>query len=175
MPPAALVRLRDVTKTYRRGGSPVHALRDVSLSIPAGTFAGVVGPSGSGKSTLLHLMAALDQPTAGTIRVGDWALGTMDDAARARYRRSMVGLVFQEFHLVPTMTARENVALPLLLADEPTGNLDAATGDRIIDLLARLRHEQNRTVVVVTHHFGQIEAAAEQVFRLRDGALRNAG
>ena len=229
MPPAALVRLRDVTKTYRRGGSPVHALRDVSLSIPAGTFAGVVGPSGSGKSTLLHLMAALDQPTAGTIRVGDWALGTMDASARARYRRSMVGLVFQEFHLVPTMTARENVALPLLLAgapprertprahealemvgladrtdhrpaelsggeqqrvataralvgdpplllaDEPTGNLDAATGDRIIDLLARLRHEQNRTVVVVTHHFGQIEAAAEQVFRLRDGALRDAG
>jgi ABC-type lipoprotein export system ATPase subunit len=223
--PDPLVRLRDVTKTYRRGGTPVHALRDVSLAIPEGSFVGVVGPSGSGKTTLLHLLAALDQPSAGTVRVGDWALGALDDAARARYRRSMVGLVFQEFHLVPTMTAEENVALPLLLAgvpprertprarealamvgladrtahrpdalsggeqqrvataralvgdpplllaDEPTGNLDAETGARIVDLLARLRREDGRTVVVVTHHVEEIEHVAGQRVRLRDGAL----
>jgi predicted ABC-type transport system involved in lysophospholipase L1 biosynthesis ATPase subunit len=227
--PKPLVRLRGVTKTYRRGGTPVHALRDVSLAIPEGAFVGVVGPSGSGKSTLLHLLAALDQPSAGTIRVGDWALGALDDAARARYRRSMVGLVFQEFHLVPTMTAQENVALPLLLAgvppgerrpqarrtletvglgdrtdhrpaelsggeqqrvataralvgdpplllaDEPTGNLDAETGARIIDLLARLRREDDRTVVVVTHHVEEIEHVTEQRVRLRDGARADEG
>ncbi|MEF8796053.1 MAG: ABC transporter ATP-binding protein [Salinivenus sp.] len=226
---SSLVRLRGVTKTYRRGGTPVHALRDVSLAIPEGAFVGVVGPSGSGKSTLLHLLAALDQPSAGTIRVGDWALGALDDAARARYRRSMVGLVFQEFHLVPTMTAQENVALPLLLAgvppgerrprarrtletvglgdrtdhrpaelsggeqqrvataralvgdpplllaDEPTGNLDAETGARIIDLLARLRREDDRTVVVVTHHVEEIEHVTEQRVRLRDGARADEG
>ncbi|MEF8938999.1 MAG: ABC transporter ATP-binding protein [Salinivenus sp.] len=226
---SSLVRLRGVTKTYRRGGTPVHALRDVSLAISEGAFVGVVGPSGSGKSTLLHLLAALDQPSAGTIRVGDWALGALDDAARARYRRSMVGLVFQEFHLVPTMTAQENVALPLLLAgvppgerrprarrtletvglgdrtdhrpaelsggeqqrvataralvgdpplllaDEPTGNLDAETGGRIIDLLARLRREDDRTVVVVTHHVEEIEHVTEQRVRLRDGARADEG
>ncbi|MFB6249049.1 MAG: ABC transporter ATP-binding protein [Salinibacter sp.] len=220
-----LVQLRGVTKTYRRGGAPVRALRDVSLTIPEGAFVGVVGPSGSGKTTLLHLLAALDQPSTGTIRVGDWTLGALDEAARARYRRSMVGLVFQEFHLVPTMTARENVALPLLLAgvppderaprarrvletvglgdrtdhrpaelsggeqqrvataralvgdpplllaDEPTGNLDAGTGARIVDLLARLRREDGRTVVVVTHHVDEIEHVTEQVYSLRDGAL----
>jgi len=201
----------------------------VSLSIDSGAFVGVVGPSGSGKTTLLHLLAALDRPTAGTLEVGDWTLGTLDDPDRARYRRSMVGLVFQEFHLVPTMTALENVALPLLLAgvppaertpraraaldtvgladrithrpvelsggeqqrvataralvgnpplllaDEPTGNLDAETGNRIIDLLADLRRPHDRTVVVVTHHVEQIEGAAERIFRLRDGALAPAG
>ena len=227
--PPPLVRLRDVTKTYRRGGTPVQALRDVSLAIPEGAFVGVVGPSGSGKTTLLHLLAALDQPSAGTLRVGDWTLDALDDAARARYRRSMVGLVFQEFHLVPTMTALENVALPLLLAgvppaertpraqaaldtvgladrtthrpaalsggeqqrvataralvddpplllaDEPTGNLDTETGDRIIDLLAGLRRDHDRTVIVVTHHVEQIQDAADRLVRLRDGALVDAG
>jgi len=229
VPTNSLVRLHDVTKTYRRGGTPVHALRDVSLSVDSGAFVGVVGPSGSGKTTLLHLLAALDRPTGGTLQVGNWALGALDDADRARYRRSMVGLVFQEFHLVPTMTARENVALPLLLAgvppaertpraqaaldtvgladrtahrpaelsggeqqrvataralvgdpplllaDEPTGNLDAETGDRIIDLLAALCHDHDRTVVVVTHHVEQIEDVAERLFRLRDGTLDDAG
>jgi len=201
----------------------------VSLSFEPGAFVGVVGPSGSGKTTLLHLLAALDRPTAGTLEVGDWTLGSLSDPDRARYRRSMVGLVFQEFHLVPTMTALENVALPLLLAgvppvkrtpraraaldtvgladrtthrpaelsggeqqrvataralvgdpplllaDEPTGNLDTETGDRIIDLLAHLRRDQDRTVVVVTHHVEQIEGVAERLVRLRDGALAGAG
>lgn len=218
------ITARGVTKTYRQGRTSVHALQAVSLTIPRGQFVGIEGPSGSGKSTLLHLLAALDQPSAGTLQVGDWSLGTLDPSARTQYRRSVVGLVFQQFHLVPTMTARENVALPLLLAgvppdkrarragvsltrvgladrkehrpaelsggeqqrvataralvgdpplllaDEPTGNLDAETGGQIIDLLARLHREQNRTVLVATHHVDEIAAHADRLLRLRDGA-----
>jgi len=222
---SALIRVQGVTKTYQRGRAAVHALRDVSLTVSPGQFVGVVGPSGSGKSTLLHLLAALDQPSAGTLHVGNWTLGSLAPSERARYRRSMVGLVFQQFHLVPTMTARENVALPLLLAgvpppkrtqrataalqdvgladrmdhrpaqlsggeqqrvataralvgdpplllaDEPTGNLDAETGAQIVDLLARLHHEHDRTVLVATHHVEEIEANVDRIVRLRDGTL----
>jgi ABC-type lipoprotein export system ATPase subunit len=224
-----LVRVRNVTKTYARGGSPVHALRDVSLSISDGQFVGIAGPSGSGKSTLLHLLAALDTPSAGTLTVGNWTLGKMKAEEESQYRRTMVGLVFQQFHLIPTMTARENVALPLilagvppnsrsqqaahaleqvgladrmdhrpaelsggeqqrvataralvgdpplLLADEPTGNLDADTGAQIIDLLARLHDAENRTVIVVTHHPAEIDAVSDRIFRLRDGGLVETG
>ena len=224
-PSDPLVHLRNVTKTYDRGPRAVHALRDLTLDIDTGAFVGVVGPSGSGKSTFLHLLAALDQPSEGTIQVGDWSLGTLSDAERSRYRRSMVGLIFQQFHLVPTMTALENVALPLLLAgvtptdrrpkarraldqvgltdrtdhrpaalsggeqqrvataralvgdpplllaDEPTGNLDTDTGAQIIDLLTRLQAEHDRTVIVVTHHLDEIADVAERVVQLRDGRL----
>jgi len=226
---ASFLHLRDVTKTYRRGRAPVHALRSLSLRVPSGEFVGVVGPSGSGKSTLLHLLAALDQPSAGTLQVGNWTLGTLDQSERAHYRRTMVGLVFQQFHLVPTMTARENVALPLvlagvapddrvqrattalqavaladrvdhrpaelsggeqqrvataralvgdpplLLADEPTGNLDAETGAQIVDLLVRLHREDNRTVLVATHHVEEIEGHVDRIIRLRDGARDDTG
>jgi ABC-type lipoprotein export system ATPase subunit len=200
----------------------------VSLSIPPGQFVGVVGPSGSGKSTLLHLLAALDQPSGGTLRVGTWDLGGLRPSERAQYRRSVVGLVFQQFHLIPTMTARENVALPLLLAgvspserarrattalrevgladrmdhrpaelsggeqqrvavaralvgdpplllaDEPTGNLDAETGAQIVALLARLHREHDRTVLVATHHAEEIAPFVDRAVRLRDGALADA-
>jgi ABC-type lipoprotein export system ATPase subunit len=223
------VQIRGLSKTYRRGPTAVHALRNFTLAVPEGAFVGVVGPSGSGKSTLLHLLAALDQPTSGTVRVGDWSLGGLDAEARARYRRTMVGLVFQQFHLVPTLTARENVALPLvlagrppasrtrraeraldevglaaradhrpaalsggeqqrvataralvgdpplLLADEPTGNLDAETGAQIVELLARMRREQGRTVIVVTHAPGEIDAYADRTVHLRDGARTGPG
>lgn len=223
--PSPLVRTHNLTKTYRKGRATVTALDEVSLSIPEGQFVGVVGPSGSGKSTLLHLLAALDAPSNGTVEVGAWALPPDTASAQAEYRRTMVGLVFQQFHLVPTMTALENVALPLilagvpptdrtdraaemlelvglgdrmehrptelsggeqqrvataralvgdpplLLADEPTGNLDADTGAQIVDLLARVHQEHGRTVLVVTHHYEEIEAVAERVVRLQDGAL----
>jgi ABC-type lipoprotein export system ATPase subunit len=227
--PSSLIDLQAVTKTYHRGRSSVHALQNLSLTIPAGHFVGIVGPSGSGKSTLLHLLAALDQPSGGTLQVGNWTLGSLDPSDRARYRRSMVGLVFQQFHLVPTMTARENVALPLLLAgvapdertqrataaleavaladrmehrpaelsggeqqrvataralvgdpplllaDEPTGNLDADTGAQIVDLLARLHHEHDRTVLVATHHVEEIASDVDRIVHLRDGALDDTG
>ncbi len=224
-----LITTRDVTKTYQRGRTTVHALQNVSLAVAQGAFVGVEGPSGSGKSTLLHLLAALDRPSDGTIQVGDWPLDALDASARTQYRRSMIGLVFQEFHLVPTMTARENVGLPLLLAgvapdersaraataleqvgladrmdhrpselsggeqqrvataralvgdpplllaDEPTGNLDAETGAQIVELLARMHREHDRTVLVVTHHVEEIESAADRIVRLRDGALVESG
>lgn len=224
---ASLVHCKNLTKTYERGETPVHALRDVTMTIPEGWFVGVVGPSGSGKSTLLHLLAALDRPSGGTIEVGQWALCSLDPSERAQYRRSMVGLIFQQFHLIPTLTAHENVMLPLilagvppakralraaevldtvglsdrkdhrppelsggelqrvataralvgdpplLLADEPTGNLDADTGAQIIDLLSRLHRDQGRTVIVVTHHPEEIEAVSERIYRLRDGRLVN--
>lgn len=203
----------------------MDALRDVSLTVARGQFIGVVGPSGSGKSTLLHLLAALDRPSAGRIQVGDWSVDDLPASERAQYRRSMVGLIFQEFHLIPTMTAEENVALPLLLAgtsksdrrqraretltevglgdrmdhpptelsggeqqrvaaaralvgdppvllaDEPTGNLDVETGAQLISLLARMCRMQNRTIIVVTHHREEIADVTDRIFHLRDGRL----
>jgi ABC-type lipoprotein export system ATPase subunit len=226
-PAEAFIRFDRVSRRYQMGATPVDALEDVSLTIERGTFATVVGPSGSGKSTLLHLLAAMDRPTQGQIQVGDWDLGTLDRTAQAAYRRTMVGMIFQQFHLIPTMTAQENVALPLilagapeaerqeraaealalvdladrrthrpaelsggeqqrvataralvhdppvLLADEPTGNLDSDTGAQIIGLLEELHDEQDRTIIVVTHHFAEVEHAAERVFRLRDGRLQD--
>jgi len=218
------VQVEEVTKTYQRGHTPVHALKALSLTVAQGQFVGIEGPSGSGKSTLLHLLAGLDHPSSGTCRVGDWSLDALPSSARTQYRRLMVGLVFQQFHLVPTMTARENVSLPLLLsgipqkerapraaavlkqvglgdrmehrpaelsggeqqrvataralvgdpplllADEPTGNLDTETGTQIINLLARLHREQDRTVMIATHHVEEIDAHTDRLFHLRDGS-----
>jgi ABC-type lipoprotein export system ATPase subunit len=223
----AFIQLRDVSKRYPMGTTPVDALDALTLDIPRGQFVAVTGPSGSGKSTLLHLLAALDTPSSGTIRVGDWQLGTLGRDEQAAYRRTMVGIIFQQFHLVPTMTARQNVALPMilagvapatrraradeclavvgladradhrpselsggeqqrvavaralapdppiLLADEPTGNLDTDTGEQIVQLLEDVHREQGRTVIVVTHHFTEVEAVTERRIQLRDGRLRH--
>jgi ABC-type lipoprotein export system ATPase subunit len=223
------VSFEEVSKTYEMGSETVTALEDVTLDIPEGQFVAVVGPSGSGKSTFLHLLSAMDRPTRGSVRIGDWDLGALDRSQQAAFRRTMVGIIFQQFHLVPTMTARENVALPLilageapsdragraaealdvvglgdrldhrpselsggeqqrvavaralvtdpplLLADEPTGNLDSDTGEQIIDLLERVHREQGRTVIVVTHHFQEVEHVTERVLRLRDGRVRDEG
>lgn len=222
---APLVHFDDVSKTYEMGSETVTALSDATLDIPTGQFVAIVGPSGSGKSTFLHLLAAMDGPSTGSIRVGEWALGTLGRSDQAQYRRTMVGIIFQQFHLIPTMTALENVALPmilsgrapaeredraadclemvglgdrlehlpsqlsggeqqrvavaralvsdppLLLADEPTGNLDSDTGAQIVDLLERVHREQGRTVIVVTHHFDEVEHVAERVIRLQDGRI----
>ena len=221
----SLIHLRGVSKTYRLGATDVQALREVDVRIESGTFVGIVGRSGSGKSTLLHLLAAMDRPTRGEITVGPWQLAGLDRKAQARYRREMVGMVFQQFNLVPSMTALENVALPLvlagtspdvrrekaaacltdvglagrlghrptelsggeqqrvalaralvndpplLLADEPTGNLDSTTGAEIVRLLERVCREGGKTVVVVTHHPDEIAHATDRVIALHDGRL----
>jgi len=204
------------------GGRAVDVLTDVSLSIPARQFVAIAGPSGSGKSTLLGLMAGLDRPTAGRVTVAGVDLGTLSEDARARFRRDHVGYVFQSFHLIPTFTALENVAIPLelagdrsafdvaadllgqvglgarghhypvqlsggeqqrvavaravarrpavLLADEPTGNLDSATGTQIIGLLLELNRALGSTLVLVTHDVA-LAAHADRVIALRDGRV----
>jgi putative ABC transport system ATP-binding protein len=190
--------------------------------VPAGQFLAIAGPSGSGKSTLLGLIAGLDQPTAGRIEVAGVDITGLDEDALARFRRDHVGYVFQSFHLLPTLTAQENVAVPLeltgeagaaaraatllaevglaerahhypvqlsggeqqrvavaramarrpalLLADEPTGNLDSATGKQIIELLVGLNRRLGSTLVLVTHDTA-LAAHADRVVTLRDGRI----
>ena len=222
---AALVRTRDLTRTYVVGSAPVAALAGVSLEIAAGAFAAVTGASGSGKSTLLNLLGGLDTPSAGTIEVDGALVSAMDREALARYRRFGAGMIFQSFNLVASRTALENVELPLifagvekrerrrraaelldrvglaaraghrptelsggeqqrvavaralangpklLLADEPTGNLDSRTAREIVGLLAGLNREQGLTVVMVSHEEILVREFARQVLRLRDGRL----
>ena len=222
----SFIAISGLRKSFSLGGTVVHALAGVDLTIDAGTFHTVMGPSGSGKSTLLYLLGGLDRPTAGRIVVGGDALEEMDENALADYRRRVVGFVFQSFNLIPSMTAWENVAFPmrfagigrrerreragvllervgltdrqhhrpselsggqqqrvaiarslvneprLVLADEPTGNLDTASGQSIMELLAEL-HADGRTVVVVTHDPRMAAYATHQVFLL-DGCTVDA-
>ena len=213
---------RELTKTYPSGGRDLTVLRDVSFTIPAGAFVAVVGPSGSGKTTLLGLLAGLDTPTSGSVLLDGTDLAGLDEDARARLRGAKVGFVFQSFQLIPTLTAAENVAVPLelrgdggaalrarellarvglgdrghhfpaqlsggeqqrvavarafantprvLFADEPTGNLDSATGGRIVDLLETLNRESGTTIVLVTHD-AALAARTQRVIRLADGAV----
>jgi len=204
------------------GGRAVSILDDISLDVPAKQFLAVVGPSGSGKSTLLGLIAGLDTPTSGTISLDGRDITRLPEDDLARLRREKVGYVFQSFHLIPTLTARENVAVPLelagdaeaeskadallravglaarghhypaqlsggeqqrvavarafanrpavLLADEPTGNLDTATGQQVIDLLVRLNRDRGSTLVLVTHD-PALAAHADRVIHLLDGRI----
>jgi len=218
-----VIELSGVSRTWEVGGRPVHALRDVTLSIGAGEYVAVMGPSGSGKSTLLSLLGGLDRPTEGSYRFEGREVASLPDDELSRLRRERIGFVFQSFHLVPRMTALENVALPLLLAgvaprerlaraaegleavglgarsdhrpdqlsggekqrvclaravvtrpglvlaDEPTGNLDSASGSEIVALLERL-HGGGITLLVVTHDPG-IGARAPRKVRLADGRV----
>lgn len=200
----------------------VDILHDISLDVAAGETLGLVGPSGSGKSSLLMLMGGLEQATSGAILALGQDLTTMNEDQLARFRRDNMGVVFQSFHLIPTMTALENVATPLelagardafdraeaeltavgladrmdhypsqmsggeqqrvalarasaprpriLLADEPTGNLDEANGQAIIDLLFNLRDRHGATLIMVTHS-GELAARCDRVLRLRDGRV----
>jgi putative ABC transport system ATP-binding protein len=217
-----MISVRGLSMRLASGGRGVDVLTDVSLEVPAGQFLAIAGPSGSGKSTLLGLIAGLDQPTAGRIEVAGVDITGLDEDALARFRRDHVGYVFQSFHLLPTLTAQENVAVPLeltgeagaaaraatllaevglaerahhypvqlsggeqqrvavaramarrpalLLADEPTGNLDSATGKQIIELLVGLNRRLGSTLVLVTHDTA-LAAHADRVVTLRDGRI----
>ena len=218
-----LVQLQQVSKAYDMGEAQLVALYPTSLRIDAGEFVAIVGPSGSGKSTLLNLITGIDKPSQGRVLVGEVVISALSEDQLARWRGHNVGLVFQFFQLLPTLTAIENVMLPmhfrgtyggerparalallqqvgmaaranhlpselsggeqqrvaiaralandppLLLADEPTGNLDTATSQQIIALLAAL-HEQGKTVVLVTHE-PELAAVARRVIRLQDGQV----
>jgi putative ABC transport system ATP-binding protein len=217
-----IIQVRDVTMRLASGGQWVTILDRVTLDVAAGEVVAVTGPSGSGKSTLLGLLAGLDAPTAGSITVAGTEVAALGEAALARFRRDTIGYVFQSFHLIPTLTAVENVAVPLelagdaaplaraqallaevglaarghhypaqlsggeqqrvaiaravalrpelILADEPTGNLDSATGAAIIDLLLGLQREQAATLVLVTHDPALAERA-DRIVGLRDGRV----
>ena len=213
---------QQLTKSFRSGDRALSVLRDVSLTIPDRAFVAIVGPSGSGKTTLLGLLAGLDLPTSGSVTLDGVNLAGLSEDARARVRGEKVGFVFQSFQLIPTLTALENVEVPLelrgdpnarhrardllarvglgdrghhfpaqlsggeqqrvalarafanaprvLFADEPTGNLDSATGERIIDLIAALNREEGTTVVLVTHD-DALARRAGRIVRLSDGVV----
>lgn len=216
-----MIEVRDVTKTFFRGETAVHALRGVSGEIEAGSFNFILGPSGSGKSTLLYLIGALDDPTSGDVAVGERSLNGMTTAERDAYRRDEVGFIFQSFNLLSNLNAVDNVLVPWLprgvsselreravallkhvgladrldhrpnqlsggeqqriaiarallkkprvvLADEPTGELDSATGAEVFRLLRELCAEQNTTVIVVTHDESFV-SEGDRVLRMRDG------
>jgi putative ABC transport system ATP-binding protein len=216
------IALAGVNLSLGRGAARVHILKDIDLNIGRGEAVGMVGPSGSGKSTLLMVMAGLERPDSGSVVVADQALGGLDEDALARFRGRNVGIVFQSFHLIPTMTALENVAVPLeligapdaqeraarelaavglserrhhypaqlsggeqqrvalaralvpnpaiLIADEPTGNLDETTGAEIIELMFKGHAERQTTLVLVTHDAG-LAARCDRVVRLRSGRI----
>lgn len=220
---AALIELKNATRIYNVGARTLYALRDVSLQIERGEFVAVVGPSGSGKSTLLNLVGGIDQPTKGEVWVDGTRIDTMDENALAKFRRNHIGIVFQFFQLLPTLTALENVSLPMelrgderknrraraeamlarvglaarmsqlpselsggeqqrvaiaralvneppiLLADEPTGNLDSANAEGIIALLRELA-DAGKTILLITHE-ANLAHAAHRTIVMRDGQI----
>jgi len=219
-----MIRVRDLVMRVPGHGRALTILDGVSLEVAAGEVVAVTGPSGSGKSTLLGLIAGLDTPTAGSIAVDGVEVTALGETALARFRRRTLGFVFQSYHLIPTLTALENVAVPLelagapeplaaarsrldevglaervdhypaqlsggeqqrvaiaravaltpplLLADEPTGNLDSATGAQIVDLLLALNRERGSTLLLVTHDSALAERAGRTI-ALRDGRVVN--
>jgi putative ABC transport system ATP-binding protein len=218
-----MIELKGIWKTYRVGGEPLHVLRDVSERIPSGDYVAVMGPSGSGKSTLLNILGCLDRPTQGTYRLEGRDVSQLSEDALCELRRHQIGFVFQSFHLVPRLTAEENVALPMvlagvhraerakrladalaavglasraghrpaelsggecqrvaiaratvmrpriLLADEPTGNLDSRAGAQVVELLEGL-NRQGLTLIVVTHD-PNVARRARRVIRMHDGSI----
>jgi putative ABC transport system ATP-binding protein len=221
---SAVLVVTGLTKAYGTASTRVEALRGLDLTLQRGEFVAVMGPSGSGKSSLLHLLAGLDQPTSGSIRLAGVDLAGMSEDERALLRRRQIGLMFQSFQLLDTLTAEENVALPLaiggcaadearqraarllgsvglahrrqhrpnelsggeqqrvaiaralviepllLLADEPTGNLDSVQGDNIMGLLRQLVEERRQTLLMVTHDANHA-ARADRIIHLRDGRI----
>ncbi len=216
------VELENVHLSLGRGAARVHILKGLTLKIARGETVGVVGPSGSGKSTLLMILAGLERPDSGSVRIAGVGLDGLDEDALARFRGENIGIVFQSFHLIPTMTALENVALPLelagapdafaramaeldavglkdrlrhypaqlsggeqqrvalaralghrpaiLVADEPTGNLDAVTGESIIALMFELRRDRGATLALVTHD-PALAARCDRTVRVNSGRI----
>lgn len=220
---APMIQLTQVEKVYRLGGEALHVLREVTLSVTEGEYLAVMGPSGSGKSTLMHILGCLDIPTAGRYELEGRDVSTLSDHALSRLRRDHIGFVFQNFNLLPSLTALENVALPLmyrgwpvarqmerardllervglserarhrpgelsggqqqrvaiaralaadaglLLADEPTGNLDSHSGQEILDLFGDL-HLDGHTIVLITHD-AEVASRAGRLVEVRDGRV----
>lgn len=223
-----MIEVQNLKKEFVSGDTIVAALADVTFSVPEGMFAAIIGKSGSGKSTLLALLGALDRPSGGTIKVGQVEITHLSDRKLTNYRRDAIGFVFQQYNLVPNLSALENVMLPmefagvsskkrrdraaqllqqvgldadkqgrkpsrlsggeqqrvaiaralanrpkLILADEPTGNLDTQTGKAIFDLLHQLSRTEKTTIIAVTHDLS-IAGKTDKTFRLSDGKLRPA-
>ena len=217
-----MIELREVSKTVTSGAEPLTILHPLTATIRKGQFVAIVGPSGSGKSTLLGLLAGLDAPTSGSVWIDGVDITTLSEDALAKLRGEKIGFVFQFFHLIPSLTAYENVAVPMeirgvkdagprartlleevgltgrahhypsqlsggeqqrvalaralandppiLLADEPTGNLDTANGRHIMDILANIHRTRGTTLVLVTHD-AELAAAAQATITLRDGRV----
>ena len=220
-----MLEVKDVKRSFKSGDNTVNAVSDVCFAVSDGEFVSIVGKSGSGKSTLLSLLGALDKPTAGNIKIGDKDITKMSDHKLIEYRCKTIGFVFQNYNLIPNLSALENVMLPmefagstkkerqerarqlldqvgltanemqrkpgrlsggqqqrvsiaralankpkLILADEPTGNLDTQTGKMIFDLLHELARSENTTILTVTHDMG-IAGQTDRTFKLQDGKL----
>jgi ABC-type lipoprotein export system ATPase subunit len=158
------IQLEHVSRQYNMGGATIRAVNDVSLSIARNEFLALLGSSGSGKSTLLNLIAGLDRPTAGSIMAQGQNLAELTSIELARYRCNTIGMIFQSFNLLPRMT----------LADEPTGNLDSATGEAILSLLRDVQRQLGMTIVMVTHERPLAERYADRLAIMGDGKLLSA-
>ena len=225
---APMVVAQNLTRTYSSAGGDVHALRDVSFTVPRGRIVALVGKSGSGKTTLLNCLGGLDSPTSGTVLVNGIEITALDERARTDLRRDELAFVFQNFGLLPMLSAAENVSLPLrlrgapkaerqervahlldlvglsgqaqqrpgelsggqqqrvaiaralansprlLIADEPTGQLDANTGAAIMDLIRAAVHAESATAIIATHDQA-VQGSADRILRITDGALAGGG
>jgi len=224
--PKSMITLKDVWKTYNVGEVDVHALRGVSLEVKKGEFAAIVGPSGSGKSTMMNMVGCLDLPSSGQVFLDGDDIQGFSESRLASTRGRKIGFVFQQFNLIPTLTALENVMLPLefqdmdasssreralellnlvdlqdrakhlpsqlsggemqrvaiarslssdpeiILADEPTGNLDSKTGEFILGFLDKIHRKEGKTIIVVTHDMS-LARHAERIIHIKDGKIDN--
>ncbi|WP_419022903.1 ABC transporter ATP-binding protein [Emergencia sp.] len=222
----SLLEVKSISKTYGRGETAVHALKDASFSVPKGEFVAVVGESGSGKSTLLNMIGALDVPTSGKVFIGGKDIFAMRDSKLTIFRRRNIGFIFQSFNLIPELTVEQNIIFPLLLdyqkadkkyleelltvlnlkerrhhlpsqlsggqqqrvaigralitrpalilADEPTGNLDTQNSSEVISLLKEAAREYEQTIIMITHSRSTAQAA-DRVLQVSDGVLADLG
>ena len=217
-----ILEVTNLSKTYGTGETQVKALDNVSLSVESGEFVAIIGPSGSGKSTLLHILGGVDVPTSGSVVINGVDISNLDETALAIFRRRQIGLIYQFYNLIPILTVKENLTLPLLLdgrkpdervvddllktlgltervnhlpnqlsggqqqrvsigralinnpalmlADEPTGNLDSENSREIVSLLRKFNKENNQTVIIITHD-ERIAMSADRVISIADGKI----